>query len=80
MLSVNAKQKWWWPQSERETEKRLRLSQPCTWMLYICYFKLKKVGILGVDILGVDISGVDILGVDILTLTHSMHHATICFV
>ena len=33
-----------------------------------------------VDILGVDISGVDILGVDILTLTHSMHHATICFV
>ena len=55
----------------------MRLSQPYSWMLYICYFKILKV-----DILGVDILGVDILVVDILRLTHdpwqdTTHYETI---
>ena len=77
---LNAKQKRWWSQWERQLEKRLRLSHPYTWMVYICYFKIKKSWHFGSWHLGVDILGVDILGVDILRLTHSMHQASICFV
>ena len=46
----------------RELEKRLRLSHPCTRMLYICYFKIKKLTFWELTFWELTFWEVDILG------------------
>ena len=61
LTQLNATQNRWWPQYERELEKRSRPGCPPSHIhgcsIYASYFKifLELIVILGVDILGVDI-------------------------